>query len=131
MQGIWNLTSTMPYFSLRLRPASIERPEEAMDEKLKKRWIEALRSGRYKKGKGFLKTVSKSGRTTHCCLGVLCDITKTKHGTEDGYLPHDLADSTKLYDYKQTELIERNDGGSEFKRAWSFNRIADYIERNL
>jgi hypothetical protein len=37
---------------------------------LKQRWLDALRSGKYKQGKGALRT----GKDHFCCLGVLCDI---------------------------------------------------------
>lgn len=35
----------------------------------KKLWLEALRSGDYKQGKGYLRT-----NEGHCCLGVLCEV---------------------------------------------------------
>lgn len=40
-----------------------------MNEKIKKSWIRALTSGKYKQGKGLLKKGEK-----FCCLGVLCDL---------------------------------------------------------
>lgn len=40
-----------------------------MNQDIKKRWVEALRSGKYKQGKERLK--SEQG---FCCLGVLCDL---------------------------------------------------------
>jgi hypothetical protein len=40
-----------------------------MKENIKDLWITALRSGKYKQSRGFLKT--KDG---FCCLGVLCDV---------------------------------------------------------
>lgn len=40
-----------------------------MDEEIKKKWIQALESGKYKKGTERLR----SGKE-FCCLGVLCDI---------------------------------------------------------
>ena len=40
-----------------------------MNEDIKKKWLEALRSGKYQQGTGFLQ---KEGR--YCCLGVLCDL---------------------------------------------------------
>lgn len=39
-----------------------------MNENAKK-WIEALRSGRYKQGKGHLRT-----KDEYCCLGVACEL---------------------------------------------------------
>ena len=41
-----------------------------MDAQLKKVWVEALRSGEYKQGKGMLYRPEE----THCCLGVLCKV---------------------------------------------------------
>lgn len=37
-------------------------------------WIEALESGYYKQGQNFLLTLTPSGRTLYCCLGVACEI---------------------------------------------------------
>lgn len=48
-----------------------------MHEKIKREWIEALRSGKYEQGKGSLRDGDK-----FCCLGVLCDIA-IKHGVTD------------------------------------------------
>lgn len=36
-------------------------------------WISALRSGRFKQGRGALKVV-QDGVAEHCCLGVLCEL---------------------------------------------------------
>ena len=40
-----------------------------MNQRVKRKWIAALRSGEYKQGKGYLR---KGDR--FCCLGVLCDL---------------------------------------------------------
>lgn len=40
-----------------------------MDAAIKKKWIRALRSGKYKQGKNALRIGDK-----HCCLGVLCEL---------------------------------------------------------
>lgn len=37
-----------------------------------KKWVRALRSGRYKQGKHSLKIIN--GIPRYCCLGVLCDL---------------------------------------------------------
>lgn len=46
-----------------------------MNTQIKKRWLEALRSGDYKKGRGSLHSVGE-----FCCLGVLCDLLKDEVG---------------------------------------------------
>lgn len=51
----------------------------AMNARIKKLWIKALRSGKYKQGKGELRPTPD----TFCCLGVLCDLhSRTKEGKE-------------------------------------------------
>ena len=40
-----------------------------MKPEIKKQWVQALRSGEYKQGRGQLKQGA-----TFCCLGVLCDL---------------------------------------------------------
>ena len=40
-----------------------------MNQEIKRRWVEALRSGEYKQGREALK---RQGQ--FCCLGVLCDL---------------------------------------------------------
>lgn len=40
-------------------------------------WIEALESGRYRKGIGALRFDTLNGYR-HCCLGVLCEIAETR-----------------------------------------------------
>jgi len=40
-----------------------------MNKELKKKWVSELRSGKYKQGKGLLRSGDK-----HCCLGVFCEI---------------------------------------------------------
>lgn len=56
-----------------------------MNKTIKRRWIKALTSGKYKQGKGALKRGDR-----FCCLGVLCDLhSRTKAGAkwrDDFYL---------------------------------------------
>jgi hypothetical protein len=40
-----------------------------MDQDIKKRWVDALRSGEYKQARNYL-----SAGDGYCCLGVLCEI---------------------------------------------------------
>jgi hypothetical protein len=41
-----------------------------MRESVKKKWVAALKSGKYKQGKCSLKNTDN----TYCCLGVLCEV---------------------------------------------------------
>lgn len=44
-----------------------------MNKKIKKLWVSALRSGKYKQGKHRLCHGGPQG-VKYCCLGVLCDL---------------------------------------------------------
>ena len=113
-----------------------------MNKRIKAKWLKALRSGKYKQGKGRLKS-TKGKAVRYCCLGVLCDILdQKKWSTEpgaamiDGRFPsfwckneYSLPDAVKkrlaLSASKQETLIGLNDSGKRF------STIANYIEENL
>jgi len=48
-----------------------------MNTEVKKKWIDALRSGKYDQGSEKLRSV-----TGYCCLGVLCDLYSKEQDTE-------------------------------------------------
>lgn len=50
-----------------------------MNKEVKTKWLEALRSGKYKQGQGCLAFNGK-----FCCLGVLCDISGVGKWDNDG-----------------------------------------------
>lgn len=54
-----------------------------MNPDVKKKWLEALRSGEYKQGKEALRLPDN----TFCCLGVLCDLHAKETGNQ--WLPVD------------------------------------------
>lgn len=102
-----------------------------------KKWVQVLRSGRYKQSKYQLKT-----NEGYCCLGVACDLyAKEKHIVWDGTdflgnaqtLPHlvmawmGLSSPTGIFITRpgvQCSLSWCND------RDMSFEEIADVIESN-
>lgn len=103
-------------------------------------WIEALRSGKYKRGTSALHKVRSNGEV-FCCLGVACDLVDSQWDVIDirGY--HDLADSEanflspkglELYGLEsgvqegsaQRRLANLNDG-----KGGSFKRIARRLEK--
>jgi hypothetical protein len=45
-----------------------------MKKDIAKKWVKALRSGKYKQGECYLKQFNDNGQAKHCCLGVLCEL---------------------------------------------------------
>lgn len=91
---------------------------QKMDQDLKPRLLEALRSGRYKQGR---ERLLHCGR--YCCLGV------TYHLIDPNIYPRCLPpgweDRTGISLDAETHLIHMNDNGK------TFDEIANWIEANL
>ena len=125
-----------------------------MKPAIKKLWVEALRSGKYKQGKSALKVKTKKG-FKYCCLGVLCELYQETHkkklpegennafdiegafrfDRETTFPPHKvvrwagLSDRDPWLDFpsgKQFTLSELND-----EEGKKFFTIANLIEKNL
>lgn len=103
-----------------------------MNAELKAKWIEALRSGKYKQGAEGLQ----SSNGTFCCLGVLCDQFDPTGWNPSRefvfaadsrmmFLPDSLADHIGIEFVIQEHLAHRNDAGEPFVA------IADWIEQNI
>lgn len=103
----------------------------ALKPEIKKRWLAALRSGKYSQDKDKLR-----GINGYCCLGVLCDVVKddlniawkrNRSGwwIDDSYSVPSLKVKAHCGDFYMFELMSMNDRGE------SFATIADYIEANL
>ena len=101
-------------------------------EDFKQKWVEALRSGRYKQVQGTLKGKKEDGSVGYCCLGVALDIIGVRVRTEslDKYDTYSSEGSMGHYDRLDKKMppeikhrgIEMNDDGH------SFEEIADMIE---
>lgn len=111
------------------------------DLEVKRKWIEALRSGKYNQGVGYLNADNKY----FCCLGVQLDV----GGCE--WVPEDVFD--KNYDNPEIAFINDKEIGTKWSDSYlneigltekemnnlidmndcraSFEDIADYIEKNL
>lgn len=109
-----------------------------MNPDIKAKWLEALRSGKYKQGTGALRYGD-----AFCCLGVLCDVSKqgtwlpidnvydpdayrfvTPDGSDArGVLSLPMKEWSSLGHELSHKLISMNDAGH------SFAEIADVIER--
>jgi hypothetical protein len=113
--------------------------QEQLD--LRRKWVEALRSGKYQQGKGALR----NSDNRYCCLGVLCDIvgvpselpedsdhyifTTKDNGKISGYLNPEIAAMVGLKSVvgggtSGMSLAGMND------RSTPFTEIADVIENN-
>jgi hypothetical protein len=44
------------------------------------KWIQALESGTYTQGEGCLTLISSEGESSHCCLGVACQLYQDEVG---------------------------------------------------
>lgn len=114
-----------------------------MTPELKARWVEALRSGEYKQGKGALKGQDHCGTMRYCCLGVLAEVAGMRgirdhewgddtkfvatyrFGGSSAMLSSDHLASMRLAEPTAVRLAQMNDGGD------SFDKIADKIEADL
>lgn len=112
-----------------------------MDKKIMKKWVKALRSGKYRKTTGQLCKVAQNGNKSYCCLGVLTELYLKENKTIDEYDPNNgclspnvqdwagMNDScgSLIYSNESTDLTCLNDC-TKAKRG--FKRIADIIEKN-
>jgi hypothetical protein len=101
-----------------------------IDPEFKAKWVPALRSGKYKQGRGSLVCDEK-----YCCLGVAGVVSGLKAEDMDGFVDFNgdelglettLVPSELRHAALSHELICMND--SEDK---TFEEIADWIEENL
>lgn len=128
-----------------------------MNPEIKKKWVDALRSGKYTQGRGYLRDENNR----FCCLGVLCDVLAPEGWTEtvedpdyDGdeyrgyyafieqlpeacnheevkyttHLPHGIRKVCEVEN--QFAAQDQLIDMNDEKRA-SFHEIADWIEENL
>jgi len=104
-----------------------------LPKNFKRKWIKALRSGKYKQIEGTMRT--KEG---YCCLGVACSVVGYKDSTieKNRTIPRDfhyrIPEQLLGIGYGDSlilELTKMNDGYKRKKR--SFKYIADWIEENL
>ena len=98
-------------------------------EKITK-WIKALRSGRYKQGRGAL-VIFKDSESCYCCLGVAEKVCKMPENF-DGRLTGSTVTYPELSAWleitarQEERLIRMND-----KLQKNFSEIADYIEKEI
>lgn len=107
---------------------------EIMDADVKKKWVEALRSGDYKQGRAMLRP----SKDRYCCLGVLCEVLEIEYPMNRYNLPYralvlsglSAESPTVVKDGTTVSLALLNDG-FDGKESLSFPEIADLIEEQL
>jgi hypothetical protein len=118
---------------------------EHMKKTVAMKWIKALRSGRYKQAKRFLR-VKEAKQDGYCCLGVLCNLSKlgrwkkTKYLGElrmsylemTGVLPEEVQKWAGMKSEIGTYFVGNTkkclSGINDF--GASFEEIADFIEKH-
>ena len=99
----------------------------------RKKWVAALRSGKYKQTHSFLHR-----RRSFCCLGVMCDLKDSgrwrsydfgliAYGNETSHPPADVLATYGFANDDALQLAYMNDGVEGFTRH-TFAEIADTIE---
>lgn len=118
-----------------------------MNKNVKKVWLKALRSGRYKQGEGLLCNQYEGEKPTYCCLGVLFNESSdgdwerdidydglpdsvwfavANNDVDQSDLPSGEAEKFGLNRISVAKLVEMNDEDNK-----SFKEIASWIEENL
>ena len=129
-----------------------------LEPSIKAKWLEALRSGNYEQGHGFLKVEKEDSdgdkHLQYCCIGVACEILEANW--EDSHLDEDWEGDPHWFIWGSDEmtpdgfwkgitsswsllaegdatmqLSKMNDGNlHEGLNSQTFSEIADYIEEN-
>ena len=124
-----------------------------MNQEIKTKWVAALRSGKYRQGKGLLRQEpAEGGDDQFCCLGVLCDVLiheglyhpvimideagVTNYDGEGGILTEKAAEIAGLSRGNPRVRIPDHDGtiGLAYLNDYGnrdFNEIADLIDAQL
>ena len=97
-----------------------------MDQDMKIKWLDSLRSGDYQQGREHLYRDGK-----YCCIGVLISCVHEKVGTEVYRVGYQRVEPIIGINNADT-LVEMNDGRGKFiNNPQTFEQIAAYIEANL
>ncbi|MEB0262874.1 hypothetical protein [Mucilaginibacter sp. 10I4] len=101
------------------------------------KWVEALRSGEYKQGTGYLSFIYRDSASKveirYCCLGVACSMV----GIPDNLLkiefvlPHFNMPKELIGDRVENGLVQILTNMNDREGGKSFLEIADWIEANV
>lgn len=106
---------------------------EKLDPEFKKKWIEALRSGKYKQGRHCLGDSERG----YCCLGVASLIVGDRFPAKrttpifSQNLPSCLKIRADGSVSPEVSVLEKMNDGDIYSHSYTFTQIADWIEQNL
>jgi len=122
-----------------------------MNEEIKAKWLDALRSGKYQQTTNVLRR-ERHGAASYCCLGVLCEVVDPDgvwmesgsgqgannrtfgFGTPqaDGFPPKRVSVAAGLSAGEMQHLSAMNDGATTApEEGATFLEIADWIATHL
>jgi hypothetical protein len=108
-----------------------------MKKRVKRLWLKALRSGKYKQAQGMLKTTSGQD-SRYCCLGVLCEVAVAQgviqtYCATNGLLPDAVEEWAGLQtpDPRLGPRVDSRNASWLNDQGKSFTFIADRIEKYL
>ena len=94
-----------------------------MNPEIKTRWLEALLSGKYQQGAGYLRSQDALTETadSYCCLGVLCEL-----AVEDGIIEsgRDGGHSAFWYGDKPSEFP----GGGTWSKHYLPDAVSEWAD---
>jgi len=95
------------------------------------KWIEALRSGKYKQCKWVLKCESSIGEEKFCAIGLACEVFDNSKWLRvgGGLFNYDNVQST--VEWLNTDLAHINDVRHMNDSGESFDSIANFLENLL
>lgn len=92
-----------------------------MKPEMVKKWVKALRSGKYRQTRGSLKFEG-----AYCCLGVLNSVCRLRVPMSYPTLGDSVLGKIGLTSEQESSLITLND-----RRKKSFTYIAEYLEKRF
>lgn len=96
-----------------------------------RRWVAALRSGKYKQYSGGALKATNVNKDSYCCLGVARELFPPSTNLSPYCQYPDIAAQIGITADQESKLIEMNDGigdGGISVKPKPFSVIADYIE---
>ena len=91
-----------------------------MKQNIMKKWVKALRSGKYKQGRNSLKQFNSRGAAQHCCLGVLCELyNDSMRKSKKKTLPEKVYDNDYYFSHGYSRFGGKKDDLPKEVKDWA------------